>query len=142
MNNFIDPEYASQFITSAFSGFAVVMLLSVVNAFIIMKTLTGRRITFMIVLWSLFLVFFVSFYGLNYVMRKHWGMEATLGDGGINLVSLGVGVGLTALLGLYWKFAIPEGPTLSEVEEAQLKEEEMTPLDFKRREHMSKYKRK
>lgn len=142
MDNFIDPEYASQFINSAASGFAVVMLLSVVNAFFIMKNLTGRRITFMVVLWSMFLVFCVSFYGLNYVMRKYWGMEATLGDFGINVLSLAVGAGLTALLALYWKFAIPEGPTLSEVEEAQLKEEDMTPMDFKRREHMTKYKRK
>ncbi|HEX2623254.1 MAG TPA: hypothetical protein VHL11_24005 [Phototrophicaceae bacterium] len=140
MNNFIDPEYASRLMAYAASGFVLVMLFSVTAALVTIKTLTGRRITFMIVTWSLFLVFFVVFYGLNYMMRKFWGLEATLGSTAIDILSLAAAVGLMSLLALYWKISIPEGPSLQEVEQENLKEEEMTPMDFARRDHMTRHR--
>jgi uncharacterized membrane protein len=135
-------EYLNQYFLSAAGGLCAVFAFSMIATLFTIKYLKGRVITFMLVLWGLFLVFFLSFYGLNFIMREFWNLEATWGSRQIDLISLLVAVGLMMLFALYCKISIQEGPTLWQTELDNLDEREMTPMDFKRRDHMARRARK
>lgn len=137
-----NSDYLNQYFLSAVAGVCAVFLFSLVATFFTIRYLKGRVITFMLILWGLFLVFFVTFYGLNFVMREFWGLEATWGSAQIDLVSLCVAVGLMMLFALYCKISIQEGPTLWQTELDNLTEEQLTPMDIKRREHLARKARK
>jgi predicted permease len=140
LNNFYEPEYIQQYLLSAGGGICAVFAFSLIAALLTIKYLKGRLITFMLVTWGLFLVFFVTFYGLNYLMRKFWGLEATWGSRAIDIVSLCIAVGLMCVFALGCKIMIPEGPSWLQAELDSLSEDQLTPMDVKRREHMSRRK--
>lgn len=140
MDQFFDAEYVSRYLQSSFTGFLVMFVLVAIAAFFTGTFLTGRRITFMVVLWSMFGSFIVVFYGLNFAMRAFWGMEAIMSSTAIDILSLCAGVAALVLVALYWKFNIQQGPTLMEKELAELTEDQMTPMDIRRREHMTRVK--
>lgn len=142
MNNLIDADYAAQYFLSAGAGLCAVFLSSLVGVLLTIRYLKGRLITFMLVLWGLFFVFFATFFGLNFAMREFSDLEVVWGSRAIDIVSLCTAVGLMSLFALYCKFAIHEGPTLMQAELDNLKEEQLSPMDIKRREHLAKYRRR
>jgi ABC-type multidrug transport system permease subunit len=142
MDNFIDPVQAERLVATAVSGMFAVFLFAIISTVITMVYLKGRRITFMLVFWGMFLIFSLTFYGLNYLMRDMWKLEESMGSAAIHVVSLGTALGLMALYALYCKFSIQEGATWLQKELDDLPEDKLSPMDIKRREHMAKYRRK
>ncbi|MBC8099002.1 MAG: hypothetical protein H7Y11_06130 [Armatimonadetes bacterium] len=142
MERLIDPQALRAMVDYTLQFWAVALVCAVIYTALVYRLLRGRLITFMLVVWSLLFTFFFVSYGLSFMMRHVWALDKTLGDTAITVISWGVAIGLMALMGLYFKYTIPEGPSLAQRELDELPEDQLSPMDVRRREHMAKYRRK
>ena len=142
MDAFIDPQTAQDLINKAVTGFIVMMICSLIYALSIIRIIRGRLITFTAITWGMFLTFFLLFYGLNFLARHVWQIDQMLGETRLNALAFAIGFAAILLEAICLKTLLPEGKSLLAQEFDQLPEDQWTPLDVKRKEHLARYHRK
>jgi hypothetical protein len=141
MDAFIDRIAAQELIQFAIMGFVVMMVCSVVYALAIMRIIRGRLITFTAITWGMFLTFCILFYGLNFLAREIWQIEPRLGSPKIHALAFAIGFGAVIFEAFCLKILFPEGKSWLQKEFDQLPEDQWTPLDSRRKEHLARHKR-
>lgn len=102
------------------------------------KAVTGRRGTFVLIVLTLYFGFMVCYYGFPFMSYFVWDLHETLWPSTIT------GIGM--LLGLLWvlipiiplHYLVNETKSPLEVEFENLSEEEMSPMDLKRKAYLEK----
>lgn len=140
MEILIDPKDLAQQMQFALTGYFVsVFIVSPVLTLALLRLSKGRRGVFIMVVLGLFLVFTLAFYGMGFLLRHVWVMTDTLGDNVIHGICLALGLLLILVLAIPLRIALNESPSPMQIEYDNLAEEQMTPMDIRRKEHLAKY---
>jgi hypothetical protein len=142
MDAFINTQATQELISQAITGFTIMMVCSVLYALAIIRIIQGRLITFLAITSGMFITFFVLFYGLNFLARYIWQIDQVLGEIRLTVLSFAIAFVAVIFEASCLKILLPEGKSLLAEEFDQLPEDQWTPLDTKRKEHMARYNRK
>lgn len=134
----VNTDAMSQSVTIALLAVPVIFVFATFLGKFLDKNLSGRRGTFVLILLTFYFGFLVCYYGFPFMSYFVWDLHETLWPSTIT------GIGL--LLGLLWVLlpAIPlhylvnEGKSQLEIEFENLTQEEMSPMDWKRKQHLEK----
>ena len=140
MEILIDPKDLAEQLQFALTGYLIsVFIVSPILTIALLRLSKGRRGIFVIVVLSLFLVFTLAFYGMGFLLRHVWVMTDTLSDNAINGICLALGLLLILVLAIPLRIALNETPSPMQIEYDNLQEEQLTPMDIRRKEHLAKY---
>lgn len=143
MQPLIDPNKLQAQLQYALTAYFIsAFIMSPILTFATWRFARGRRGVFIMVTAGLFLVFTLVFYGLGFVMRHVWMRADEWGEGVIFGLSLTAALVTILLLAIPLRIALNESVSPLQSEYQELKEEQMTPMDIRRKEHMARYGKK
>ncbi len=143
MQTLINPDQLqAQLQYALISYFISAFIMSPILTLATWRFVKGRRGVFLMVTLGLFLVFTLVFYGLGFVMRHVWMRTEDWGEGVIFGLSLTAGLITILVLAIPLRIALNESVSPLQVEYEGLGEEQMTPMDMRRKDHMTRYGKK
>jgi uncharacterized membrane protein len=142
MDILIDSRELADLLRFGLTGYLIsVFIISPALTIAMLRLSKGRRGVFVMVVLGLLLVFVLAFYGVGFLLRHVWDIADAWGwdDAAINGVCLALALLLILFIALPLRLALNDEVSPLRREYESLTDEQLSPLDIRRREHQAKY---